>query len=268
MWPSKYSSDTALSVTRQSLNSGRPGRGSARSRRRRVTFRRPALNWSTGGLDGKAQLEVNGSEYAGSIADRRCAGQPGAPRVDLAEWTPPDIRTLGEDPFGKLVKYGRALMVDTANQIGPSVSDPAKRLSGNNLNCESCHLKAGTQPYSMPLTGVWGQFPQYRGREGEVGTLEERINNPVYRAIAERGYALRRKSAARTRARNCSGVSGVVSGGGVGAGAGFTVAGAAGFATFFAALRAASRASCLAAKSFASASTVSAGAPSRAMRWS
>jgi hypothetical protein len=25
-----------------------------------------------------------------------------------------DIRTLGEDPFGKLVKYGHALMVDTS----------------------------------------------------------------------------------------------------------------------------------------------------------
>jgi cytochrome c len=117
---------------------------------------------------------------------------PGAemPQVDLAEWTPPDIRTLGEDPFGKLVKYGHALMVDTANQIGPSVSDPAKRLSGNNLNCQSCHLKAGTQPYSMPLTGVWGQFPQYRGREGEVGSLEERINGCMDRSMNGRALPL------------------------------------------------------------------------------
>ena len=44
----------------------------------------------------------------------------------------------------------------------------------------------------------------------------------------ERGYALRRKSTARTRARNCSGVSGIISGGGAGAGAGSTAAGAAG----------------------------------------
>jgi hypothetical protein len=76
-----------------------------------------------------------------------------------------------------------------------------------------------------------------------------------------RAYALRRKSEARTRARNCSGV--LVGGAGAGACFGFTAAGA-----FFAASRAASRASCLPAKSFASASTVSAGAPSRAMRWS
>jgi phosphate-selective porin len=49
-------------------------------------------------------------------------------------------------------------------------------------------------------------------------------------ATAERAYALRRKSEARTRSRNCSGVS--VGG----AGAGFTTTGAAGFTTFFAAM--------------------------------
>ena len=81
------------------------------------------------------------------------------PQVNLTEWTPPDIGTVGNDAFGKLVKYGYALMTDTANQIGPAVADPAMRYSGNNLSCQNCHLKAGTQPYAMPMTGVWGQFP-------------------------------------------------------------------------------------------------------------
>ena len=74
-------------------------------------------------------------------------------------------------------------MTDTANQIGPAVADPAKRYAGNNLTCQNCHLKAGTQPYAMPMTGVWGQFPQYRGREGEVGTLEDRINGCMERSM-------------------------------------------------------------------------------------
>jgi thiosulfate dehydrogenase len=99
-----------------------------------------------------------------------------APKVDLTKWTAPDIASVGDDPFGKLVKYGHALVSDTANQIGPSAADPAKRFAGNNLNCQSCHLQAGTQPYAMPLTGIWGQFPQYRGREGAVDTLEVRMN--------------------------------------------------------------------------------------------
>src|ERR1700730_11766792 len=88
-------------------------------------------------------------------------GLPAAdvPQIKLTEWTPPDISTVGDDAFGKLVKYGYVLMTDTANQIGPAVADPAKRYSGNNLTCQNCHLKAGTQPYAIPLNGVWGPFP-------------------------------------------------------------------------------------------------------------
>jgi hypothetical protein len=29
--------------------------------------------------------------------------------IDLTQWTPPDFSTVGDDPFGKLVKYGYAL---------------------------------------------------------------------------------------------------------------------------------------------------------------
>jgi thiosulfate dehydrogenase len=103
--------------------------------------------------------------------------------IDLTQWTPPDIATVGDDPFGKLVKYGRALFTDTANEIGPAVADTNKRFSGNNLACQNCHLQAGTQPYAMPMIGVWGQFPQYRGREGMVVTLEERINGCLERSM-------------------------------------------------------------------------------------
>lgn len=106
-----------------------------------------------------------------------------APPVDLTAWPPPAIDMLGDDPFGRLVRYGRALMVDTPGQIGPAAADPAKRYAGNNLTCQNCHLSAGTQPYAIPLTGVWGQFPQYRGREGGVGTLEERINGCMERSM-------------------------------------------------------------------------------------
>src|SRR5580658_7382574 len=111
-------------------------------------------------------------------------------QVNLTAWTPPGIESVGDDALGKLVKYGYALMTDTANQIGPMVADPAKRYSGNNLTCQNCHLKAGTQPYAMPLTGVWGQFPQYRGREGEVGTLEDRINGCMERSMNGRALPL------------------------------------------------------------------------------
>ena len=82
----------------------------------------------------------------------------------------------------------------------------------------------------------------------------------------QRAYALRRKSEARTKSRNCFGVAGGRAGGGALAGFDFTTVDAALSAAVFATLPAAS-ARCLVAKSFALASTISAGDPSRAMRW-
>jgi thiosulfate dehydrogenase len=108
--------------------------------------------------------------------------------IDLTQWTPPDIATIGDDPFGELVKYGHALVTNTPNEIGPKVPDASKRFAGNNLACQNCHLQAGTQPYAMPMTGVWGQFPQYRAREGAVDLLEERVNGCMERSM--NGHAL------------------------------------------------------------------------------
>jgi thiosulfate dehydrogenase len=130
-------------------------------------------------LLGSATLVMAPGSFAGDGA-----------KVDLTKWTAPDIESVGNDPFGQLVKYGYALVSDTANQIGPNVADPAKRFTGNHLNCQSCHLQGGTQPYAMPLTGIWGQFPQYRGREGAVDTLEVRINGCMERSMNGRALPL------------------------------------------------------------------------------
>jgi thiosulfate dehydrogenase len=118
--------------------------------------------------------------------DRSIAGGD----IDLTHWTPPDITAIADDPFGELVKYGYALFTDTANEIGPTVSDPGRRFAGNNLACQNCHLRGGTQPYAMSLIGVWGQFPQYRAREGAVVTLEDRINGCVERSMNGRALPL------------------------------------------------------------------------------
>jgi thiosulfate dehydrogenase len=118
------------------------------------------------------------------------AASPELGIVDLTQVTPPDISTLRDEPFGKLVKYGYSLFTDTAREIGPSVPDPARRFAGNNLACSNCHLNAGTQPYAMPMIGVWGQFPRYRAREGAVVTIEDRINGCMERSMNGRPLPL------------------------------------------------------------------------------
>jgi thiosulfate dehydrogenase len=98
-------------------------------------------------------------------------------------WSIPDPNTLPDDAFGRTVRQGRDLIVKTSSLIGPDATDPAKRYSGNGLDCQSCHLNAGTQRFGLPLAGVWGVFPTYIGRENEVRTLEERINGCMERSM-------------------------------------------------------------------------------------
>jgi thiosulfate dehydrogenase len=95
----------------------------------------------------------------------------------------PDPDALPDDVFGRTVRRGRNLIAKTSSLIGPDAADPTMRYAGNGLDCQSCHLQAGTQQYGLPLAGIWGVFPRYIGRENEVRTLEERVNGCMERSM-------------------------------------------------------------------------------------
>jgi thiosulfate dehydrogenase len=98
-------------------------------------------------------------------------------------WDVPDPDQLPDDALGRVVRRGRDLIVRTSSLIGPDAADPAMRFAGNGLDCQSCHLRAGTQQSGLPLAGIWGVFPQYIARENEIRTLEERINGCMERSM-------------------------------------------------------------------------------------
>jgi thiosulfate dehydrogenase len=100
-----------------------------------------------------------------------------------ADWSVPDVDKLPQDAFGKMVRLGRDLFVHTTATMGPDAADPAKRFSGNGLECQSCHLEAGTKKFALPMVGIWGVFPTFIGRENEVRTLAERINGCMERSM-------------------------------------------------------------------------------------
>jgi thiosulfate dehydrogenase len=98
-------------------------------------------------------------------------------------WAVPDIDKLAGDDWGRTVRYGRDLVAKTSSLIGPEVSDSAHRFAGNNLNCQSCHVQAGTKEFGLPLKGVYADFPNYRARSGAVGTIEDRIQGCMVRSM-------------------------------------------------------------------------------------
>ncbi len=90
-----------------------------------------------------------------------------------------DTTLIPHDKFGEAVRYGRALMLNTAYYIGPDGVNG--RYLGNRMNCTNCHQDAGTKPFSFNLMSSHDNYPQYRAREGKILTLAERVNNCVMR---------------------------------------------------------------------------------------
>ena len=115
-------------------------------------------------------------------------GTSAAPKAD--DWVVPDIDKLPDDPWGKLVRQGRDLTVATYAYLGPEAADPTHHFAGSNMSCQNCHLEAGTKKFGLPFVGVFADFPQYRAREGEVGTLEDRINGCMTRSMNGRPLAV------------------------------------------------------------------------------
>ncbi len=106
-------------------------------------------------------------------------------------WRPRSIETdllpLGEE--GARIKYGHLLITKTSEQIGPLAKDEKMRFAGNNLTCNNCHLNAGRKIGSGSFVGVTNRFPQFRGRENKMGTMEERINGCMERSMSGKKIA-------------------------------------------------------------------------------
>lgn len=91
----------------------------------------------------------------------------------------PDTTNIPNDEFGKIIKYGRQLVLNTAYYIGPK--GIAGNYTLNQMNCTNCHQEAGTKPYAFNLMLSHHKYPQYRPREGRVLTLADRVNNCIER---------------------------------------------------------------------------------------
>lgn len=96
------------------------------------------------------------------------------------EWTAPDENTIPNNELGELIRYGKELFASTSTYLGPkglvtSVS--------NGMNCQNCHISAGTQAFGNCLSAVASTYPKYRERSGRVESIEFRINDCLLRSL-------------------------------------------------------------------------------------
>ena len=98
-------------------------------------------------------------------------------------WHLKSLNEIPEDNIGGSIKYGYELITNTPRLIGPKASDSILRYAGNNLSCTNCHLDAGRKVGAGSFVGISNRFPQFRGRENKIGTLEDRINGCLERSM-------------------------------------------------------------------------------------
>lgn len=106
-------------------------------------------------------------------------------------WTAPsDWRMMYLSKEEKeLVLYGRELIAHTSDYLGPKGS--VKAIS-NGMNCQNCHLNAGTQPWGNNYFAVQSTYPKFRARSGTKEDQVKRVNDCFERSL--NGQALNKES--------------------------------------------------------------------------
>ncbi len=95
-------------------------------------------------------------------------------------WISPDVSTILDATQKKQVAYGKELIAHTAKYLGPMGS--VLKLS-NGLNCQNCHLQAGTAVFGNNYGSVASLYPKFRARSGSIENIYKRINDCFERSL-------------------------------------------------------------------------------------
>lgn len=96
-------------------------------------------------------------------------------------WVAPDPALAQMDPEVKLIGYGRDLITHTQDYFGPEGLVRPNTING--LNCQSCHLDAGSKPFGNNYFAVQSTYPLMRARSGTLETIPKRVNDCFERSL-------------------------------------------------------------------------------------
>jgi len=108
------------------------------------------------------------------------AGKRSPSPLAQAVWQAPDTASIPANQQGELIRYGRELIAHTAVYLGPKGK---VKSSSNGMNCQNCHLKAGTVPFGNNYGAVASSYPKFRSRSGAVEGFEKRVNDCIERSL-------------------------------------------------------------------------------------
>jgi thiosulfate dehydrogenase len=111
-------------------------------------------------------------------------GQAWAQQPDSNPWIGPSPTSIPQNPQGKLIRYGKALIENTSYYLGPKGKVKA---ASNGMNCQNCHLEAGAKPWGNNYFGVAALYPKFRARSGGMESIAKRVNDCFQRSLNGKG---------------------------------------------------------------------------------
>lgn len=96
-------------------------------------------------------------------------------------WTAPNIKSLPKNHDKDLILYGKDLIVHTSKYFGENGKIAKKATNG--MNCQNCHLSAGTKVFGNNYGAVASTYPKYRARSGTIEGISKRVNDCFERSL-------------------------------------------------------------------------------------
>lgn len=103
-----------------------------------------------------------------------------AAKDTIAYWIAPLTDTITDPKLKAQVSYGKELIAHTARYLGPNGS--VMQIS-NGMNCQNCHLQAGTTIFGNNYGSVASLYPKFRARSGTVENIYKRVNDCIERSL-------------------------------------------------------------------------------------
>jgi thiosulfate dehydrogenase len=97
-----------------------------------------------------------------------------------AFWKPASVDAIRDSEMKKLVLYGKELIQHTSDYLGPKGK---VNTSTNGMNCQNCHLEAGTKIWGNNYGAVFATYPKYRARSGTIEDIFKRVNDCIERSL-------------------------------------------------------------------------------------
>ena len=99
-------------------------------------------------------------------------------------WTAPDPGSVKDVSVQAQIAYGKELIAHTAKYLGPK--GIVMQIS-NGMNCQNCHLDAGTKVFGNNYGAVASTYPKFRARSGTSENIYKRVNDCFERSLNGKG---------------------------------------------------------------------------------